>query len=97
MKITSSGDDFALEYNGKAYLFLHELPIAGDVNVVFRNASDRPRAFTGVQKKISSVKWLDCNEELDFCQDVTNGLFTLKPTMYPYGTDIVVRIAQATF
>ena len=96
-QIISSGNDFALEYNSQAYLFLHELPLEGDPNVVFGHAADRPRSFTGVQKKISCVKWYDNGEELDFCQDTANGLFTVKPTMYSYGTDLVVRIAEVIF
>lgn len=96
-QIASSGNDFVLEHNGKAYLFLHELSMQGDPNVVLGDAADKPRSFTGIKKKVSSVKWLDNGEELNFCQDSAKGLLTVKPTMYPYGTDLVVRIAEVTF
>lgn len=96
-QMISSGNDFALEYHGKTYLFIYKLAIDGDSNVVIGDATNRPRTFTDTGKTISSVKWLDNNEKLEFDQDTTNQLFTIKPTMYPYGTDLVVRVAEVTF
>jgi alpha-L-fucosidase len=86
--------DFSLEANDKIYLFIHNLPMSGDFNVVCGSGGNLPRSFAGIDRKINSVKWLDNNERLDFCQDVYTGLFVLNATMYPYGTDLVVRVAE---
>jgi len=95
-QITSSNDDFALEHENKTYIFMHDLCMEGDENVIFGGATEKPRAYGKLNKKITSVKWLDSGEKLEFCQDIKNGLCTIQPKMYPYGTDLVVRIAQIT-
>lgn len=86
--------DFALEANGKLYLFIHNLPISGSENVVAGGSENPPRQFTGIDRTINSVKWLDNDEMLGFSQDVSDGSFVLNPTPYPYGTDLVVRVAE---
>jgi len=94
LKIGTDNLDFALEADEKIYLFIYNLPMSGNFNVVCGSGGNLPRSIAGIDKKINSVKWLDNNETLDFCQDVSTGSFVLNTTMYPYGTDLVVRVAE---
>ena len=94
--IAGMGDDFALEYDGKVYLFIHHLSIQGDANVVRMTSGAGPRSFAGLKRKIAKVRWLDNDEELDFAQDVDSGLLVINATGYPYGTNLVVRVAELT-
>ena len=49
--------------------------------------------FNHINGKIKSVKWTDNGEELQFKQDGdTAEIYT---TGYPYGTNYVVRVAEA--
>ncbi len=86
--------DFALEYKDRIYLFIHELPISGDINVVLKSTGENLRAFGGIRKQITSAKWLDNNHLLDYSQNNEAGIFTLDATHQMYGTDLVVRIAE---
>ena len=92
--VKGQGDDFALEVNGKTYLFIHNLAIAGHGSVTVGVGGAGPRAFSGLNEKISSARWLDNDEELSFTQDADSGLFCLDATGYQYGVNLVVRVAE---
>ena len=92
----SNRGDLAIEYGNKIYLFIHDLPIMGDVNVVAESGGDNLRSFSGIKKTVSSVKWLDNDQNLKFIQDVDLGFFTLDATPPVYGVDLVVRVAELT-
>jgi alpha-L-fucosidase len=92
--IRTDNQDFALEADGKIYLFVHNLPMSGSFNVVSGSGGNLPRSFAGIDRKINSARWLDNDEKLGFCQDVSSELFTLNATAYHYGTDLVVRLAE---
>lgn len=94
--VIGTGDDFALEHDGKVYLFIHNLSIQGDKNVVRMTSGAGPRAFMGVNRQVSGVRWLDNNEELDFAHNGAQGLLVVNATGYPYGTSLVVRVAELT-
>lgn len=94
--ITGMGDDFALEYDGKVYLFVHHLSVQGDANVVRMISGAGPRSFTGLSREITTARWLDNNEKLDFAQNANSGLLVINATGYPYGTNLVVRVAELT-
>lgn len=94
--IAGMGDDFALEYDGRVYLFIHHLSVHGDSHVVSMASGAGPRSFMGVKTKVAKVRWLDNDEELDFAQDVNSGMLTINATGYPYGTNLVVRVAELT-
>lgn len=92
--IKGQGDNFALETeDGRTYLFIHRLSIDGHSNVTTGDGGTGPKAFTGVHQEISSVRWLDNNEELSFTHDPQSGLLCFQATGYPYGDNLVVRIA----
>lgn len=93
--VKSSGKDFALEDSeGHLYLFVHDLKIVGDQNVILGGEGDNPKSFTGVKRVINKIEWMDNKEELKFIQDEKTGLLTINATGYPYGTDLVVRVAK---
>lgn len=88
--------DFALEMDGKYYLFIHNLSITGDANVTVARGNEGPKAFCGIHRKVKQVRWLDTNEKLTFTQDKKSGLFTFFATGYAYGTMQIIRIAEVT-
>ena len=45
-----------------------------------------------LSEKIKSVVWLDNGAELEFLQE--NGITTIKTEPFPYGRDLVVRVAK---
>ncbi len=91
--VLGKGKDFALHANGKLYLFVHNLSITGNENVTLENGGKGPRSFKGLQDKVARVRWTDNGEELSFTQN--GGEITVDCTGYPYGTDLVVRVAEA--
>ena len=96
--IAGNGDDFGLKTeDGRVYLFVFALPIVGNESVTVNNSKVGPRAFTGVSGKVKAVKWLDNDRELPFSQNEETGLFSFLPTGYPYGSNMVVRVAELLF
>ena len=96
--IAGNGDDFGLKTeDGRTYLFVFDLPIVGNESVTVNNSKVGPRAFTGVSGKVKAVKWLDNDRELPFSQNEETGLFSFLPTGYPYGSNMVVRVAELLF
>ena len=85
--------NFALSAEGKLYFFVHDLAINGNENVTVAGGGNGEKRFTGVKSKIRSVHWIDSGKELDFVQDGEE--VRINCTGYPYGTDLVVRIAEA--
>lgn len=96
--VRAENADFALEANGKLYLFIHNLPVAlpvvGNAKAAFGGDTNPARRFTRIDRKINSAKWLDNGESLTFSQNVSDGSLTLQPTVYAHGTDLVVRVAE---
>lgn len=87
--------NFALEADGKAYLFIHDMCVLGDANVTVDGDGLGPKNFDRVKGKVKSVKWTDNGEELEFTQDSEH--LTLNATGFPYGKNFVVRVAEVTF
>ncbi len=92
--VVGNGDDFALKLDNKLYFFVHGLKIGGDENVTVTCGGDNDRAFSGVNQKIKSIKWMDNGEQLNFVQN-GDGDFTFAATKFPYGVNLVVRVAEA--
>ncbi len=96
IRVYGAGSDFAVEGDdGKVYFFIHKLGMKGHSNVTVSDGGIGPRTFTGLKKKVKSIKWLDSNEEMDFLQNAEADLFSFYATGYPYGVDLVVRVAAA--
>ena len=91
--VTGEKKNFALAADGKMYFFVHDLSIAGNENVTVAGGGAGEKLFTGVNGKIKSGRWTDNGEELSFAQD--GGTVKINCSGYPYGTNLVVRVAEA--
>lgn len=89
--------DFVLHSSSHDYLFIFDLHIAGNDNVVLGGEGVNPRSFVGIENSIQNIHWLDNEESLSFTQDLNKKLLTIDATGYPYGSDWVVRIAQIDY
>ena len=85
--------DFVLETGGAYYAFVHDLE---HVSGMPRKGGPLVRAFAGLHRGISRVRFLDTGEELAFTHSPTSGLCTIKVTDFPYGMNMVVRVAEMT-
>ena len=91
--VLGDGKNFALEADGKLYFFVSDLTISGNENVTVAGGGAGEKCFTGVSANIKNVRWVDNGEKLDFEQDADT--LKINCTAYPYGTSLVVRIAEA--
>jgi alpha-L-fucosidase len=91
--VYGDGKNFALKRGGKMYFFVHDLTISGNENVTVEFGGAGVKTFRGVNEKIKSVHWVDNGKQLDFMQDGSE--VKINCTGYPYGTNLVVRIAEA--
>ncbi len=87
--------DFALRCGEKIYFFMHDLAIGGDANVTLRSAGGSVKNFVGVSEEIKEIRWMDNGEALQFMQMKESGILTVNATNYPYGKNLVVRVAVA--
>ncbi|MBE6563008.1 MAG: alpha-L-fucosidase [Ruminococcaceae bacterium] len=87
--------NFALEKDGKAYLFIHNMCVLGDANVTVEGDGLGPKNFDRVKGEVRSVKWTDNGEELSFTQDGEH--LIVNATGFPYGKNFVVRVAEVDF
>lgn len=95
-EIKGKGKNFALKANGKYYLYVHQLAIKGlaAVTVEEQEAGNGPKSFSGLDRKIKSVKWVDNGEELEVTQNLADKSFVVNCTGYDYGTNYIVRVAE---
>jgi alpha-L-fucosidase len=91
--VQGTDNNFALGTKEKLYFFVHNLSINGNDNVTVTGGGAGYKLFSGVKRKIKSVRWVDSGETLSFNQNGEN--VTINCTGYPYGTNLVVRIAEA--
>jgi alpha-L-fucosidase len=91
-----SGRDFVLKAGRKAYYFTFDLQVAGHANVTVAGGKGGPgpRTITGLPLRIKTARWLDNGESLTFAQNAKTGDALLHLTGYPYGTNLVVRVAE---
>ena len=93
--IISKGKNFALKVGeDKEYLFIHDLTISGHENVTIGEGGVGAKIFENVSKKVKSIKWVDNGEELSIIQDLNHNYLSVFATGYPYGVDLVVRVAE---
>ena len=86
--------DFALRIGDKLYFYVHGRAVIGGANVTVEGAEGvGGRVFTGVAGKIKSVKWTDSDEAVPYSQEGDH--LTVQFAGYPYGKNLVVRIAEA--
>ena len=88
------GKNFALRDGNKLYFFVHDLRIKGDGNVVVdQNTDNMDGRFNGIPGRVRSIRWTDCEGDLKFTQN--GDTIHIDFTHFPYGTDLVVRVAVA--
>ena len=92
IEIEGKEKDFILRGDGCYYLFIHNLPIKGDINVTLRfEMPDYTDKFV-LPEKVKSVKWLDSGKDLDFAQD--GDRVTVCFDAQPYGENLVIKVAK---
>ena len=89
------GKNFALKSaDGKSlYLFVYDLAIQGHENVTVDGKYSGVYAFGNVKDEISSIKWMDNDEDLSYIQG--NDMLAVNLTGQPYGKSFPVRVAKA--
>ncbi len=87
-----SPKNFALRDGNKIYFYIHDLSITGDNNVTVEGGSSGEKSFTGINFRVENLHWTDNGEVLD--TKVDGDKFILNATGYPYGTNLVVRVAE---
>jgi alpha-L-fucosidase len=93
----SGSSDFALELDSGLYLFIHSIASGGDHNVAVFRGKGKPIVFTGISKPANEIRWLDSDEKISFAQNSESAMLCLQTTPYPYGTNLVVRVAKVKF
>ena len=87
------GKDFILSRDdGKYFAYVHDLTIVGDASVTVEQANLGWKKFTGIDRKVKSVKWTDNGEALEFRQD--GYTLEIKAPGFEYGSSLVVRVAE---
>lgn len=94
IKANPNSKDFALVTDHHLYLFIHDLQVVGNSNVVLGGEGNNFRSFEGIDQPIQKISWLDNNENLAFVQDRSQSLLTLNASGFTYGSQWIVRIAQ---
>jgi len=93
------GYDFvlALPGTGKLYAFVHNLPIRkNDHETKKTGAREGLRGINGLLPALRSARWMDTGEELGLLQNVERGELAIDCSGYPYGSNLVVRVAELT-
>lgn len=98
-EVASSPDsrDFVVSDGKHQFMYIFDLKVVGNDNVVLGGEGINLRSFSGISAKIKSVTWLDNNEPVYFMQDKDKGVVTIDATGFTYGTDWVVRVARVDF
>ena len=95
-EIVSDGKDFVLQgKDGKYYLFVHDLVMCGDENVVKSGGMSKEVRLNGVTGRCCEIKWLDNGQRVKF--DQTKNALTVKADPFMYGENLVVRVAEIAF
>ncbi|MCC5829216.1 MAG: alpha-L-fucosidase [Phycisphaeraceae bacterium] len=93
--LTVPGRDFVLAGpDERHFLVVHDLVIhKNDHEGRAAGGREGLRTIEGIRQPVKRIRWLDNDEELRFVQDVERGYLAVDCTPYPYGTDLVARIA----
>lgn len=90
-EIPGKPKDFLLRSGSTYYLFVHDLLQNADAGVSRPMPTDYHETLP-FPEPVRRISWLDNGEELTFVQ--RDGSLTVGTTTFPYGTDLVVRIAK---
>ena len=92
--LTCRGRDFVLQDGEASYYFAHNISITGNTHLHTGESGIGLATVQGRLPRISRVSWVDNGESLPFIQDQENGMFTFDSTPFPYGRQMVVRVAK---
>ena len=92
--VRCTGRDFVLQTGKRFYYFAFDLPLQGTEQLAMNAGKPTARAIDGLPRKIRAIRWLDNEEPLTFTQHPLRPSVVLRGTSYPYGTDLVVRVAE---
>jgi alpha-L-fucosidase len=94
--IKAPDQDFVIDWQNESYVFVHNLPMVGVKNVVETADEAAQRlTLTGLKQPVKSMVWLDDGTSVQFEQKGDSLAF--KPIGFPYGTQLVIRIARITY
>lgn len=90
------GGDFVLRHDdGQRLLyFANHLAVNHNLHLAHGRDHEGPHTVKGLDRAVKSVRWMDNGEPLKFAQ--SGELFTFDATNFPYGEDLVVRVAEIT-
>ena len=91
--IECAGRDFVLRNGDTLFYFAFDSSQQGDAHVTTQSGQAGERTLRGLDGTIRSAHWLDSGEALSFAPD-DNGDMRLNLTGYPYGSNLVVRVAR---
>ena len=91
LELQARGDNFVLRDGKTYYFFCHNIEIHGNGHLLRGEKGTGWHAISGELAKVSSARWADNDEALDFEQQ--GEVLNLKATPYPYGRQLGVRIA----
>ncbi len=92
IEIEGKEKDFLLRGEDCYYLFVHNIPMSGDVNVTEGVESTDYTDKFRLSERIKSVKWIDSDKTLDFVQD--GDRVTVRYDSQKYGENLVVKVAK---
>ncbi len=93
--LMGEGDDFALDLNGELYLFIFNLTATSDTRAHgVRARGPGKRAFKNTARAYPEAEWMDNGQKLKTEYEAATKTLTLNATVYPYGTNTVVRVAR---
>ncbi len=91
--VHGTGKDFALQNGNRLYFFIHDLKIGGDAHVTVDGVGGRICSFTNLPASVHGIRWMDNDEKLVYTQNMTEKSLELHATNFPYGQNMIVRVA----
>lgn len=93
-ELVCRGDDFVLRHGQDYYYYAHHLPITNNGHLHVGESGAGLKTIQGQLGTISGIRWVDNGEELSFSQSEALDMLTFHATANPYGSQMVVRVAQ---
>jgi alpha-L-fucosidase len=91
IEVAGDKDDFLLRDGDTYYLVCTHLPMSGDPNVTPTDHPELRRDFR-LDGQVESIAWLDGGDPPEYVQE--GDLITVWCTPFPYGRQLVVRVAE---
>jgi alpha-L-fucosidase len=89
--LETKGPNFILQDGSTYYYFCHNIEIFGNTHLHSGERGTGWQTVSGKLPKVKTIRWVDNHEALEFKQD--GDLLSLCATPFPYGQQLIVRIA----